>query len=422
MIYHNALSKHFSFYRNLNENGKAKCINRLRAFIDDKVFVGHGIEVTLEMKVLIGFSAIQMTFGLRGYLIPHLRRITVFPRDYEARMLNARVKGLTSEGGTMSLSWKHVLEGHEDESDSLNLAIHEMAHALKINTIKGEPIAGRFSFYLNEWMRIAEPIRKSFDADGPLREYGRSNLHEFFSVTLETFFENPEALKKAHPELYFHTGFLLGQDPENSHSRELTNKFLRRASESNVTLPNEVDKDFSHQGWHWSLNLPLLAFILGPTVIGFLNERTETESQFFIHLTLFSLMLIVLLFKVLVKQKVIPMWAFPLYALIVIPLVSWSAILLLNMSVSLKDASGVYDIQSLQSYSDKRTVVVLKGGHYDNWTYARTSTGRHLSSIPSGFTRVYMVSSYVGLLGLEFVTSTKIHTYKHETEPAVINE
>jgi MtfA peptidase len=39
------------------------------------------------------------------------------------------------------------------------------------------------------------------------------NQHEFFSVAVENFFERPQALKSAMPELYTIVSKLLNQDP-----------------------------------------------------------------------------------------------------------------------------------------------------------------------------------------------------------------
>jgi Mlc titration factor MtfA (ptsG expression regulator) len=46
-----------------------------------------------------------------------------------------------------------------------------------------------------------------------LRSYAFSNLHEFWAVSVEAFFDNPEGLKKNMPELYGALCRVLNQDP-----------------------------------------------------------------------------------------------------------------------------------------------------------------------------------------------------------------
>ncbi|HSJ68492.1 MAG TPA: zinc-dependent peptidase, partial [Anditalea sp.] len=45
------------------------------------------------------------------------------------------------------------------------------------------------------------------------RSQARENIHEFFAVSVEAFFENTIAFKAYHPEMYECLVFLLRQDP-----------------------------------------------------------------------------------------------------------------------------------------------------------------------------------------------------------------
>ena len=46
-----------------------------------------------------------------------------------------------------------------------------------------------------------------------LRSYAFSNLHEFWAVSVEAFFENPKGLKQNMPDLYIALCRVLNQDP-----------------------------------------------------------------------------------------------------------------------------------------------------------------------------------------------------------------
>ena len=46
-----------------------------------------------------------------------------------------------------------------------------------------------------------------------LRSYAFSNMHEFWAVSVEAFFENPEGLKENMPDLYEALSHVLNQNP-----------------------------------------------------------------------------------------------------------------------------------------------------------------------------------------------------------------
>ena len=51
------------------------------------------------------------------------------------------------------------------------------------------------------------------EASSFLRPYACTNVHEFFSVAIENFFERPEAFRATLPDLYSILVRLLNQDP-----------------------------------------------------------------------------------------------------------------------------------------------------------------------------------------------------------------
>jgi Mlc titration factor MtfA (ptsG expression regulator) len=234
-----------SYYIHLSENGKKKFKTRLKEFLETKHFVGHqNLIVTDEMRILIGATAIQLTFGMDNYLLPNLRTINIFPDIFHSQLFNASFKGLTSRNGVLSVSWKHFKSGYVNETDKINLGLHEMAHVLNIYLENNSD--RHVANHLLAWKKIAvTDFHKLKNGNSPfLRSYGSANLFEFFAVCVEHFFEMPEEFKKQLPRLYESTAMLLNQDITNKNNDYLlTNEF----SFSTINTANTNTSEKSHK-------------------------------------------------------------------------------------------------------------------------------------------------------------------------------
>ena len=148
--FHAVLSQNFTYYNQLSHDGRAEFINRLVNFISSKTFVGmEHLEVTDNIKILISASAIQLTFGLENYRLSFFSTIRIYPHYFYSRLFRAELKGGASEAGVLLFSWVDFLKGYEIPDDKYNLGLHEMAHALKLDVLKGEDFDSKFSFYLD---------------------------------------------------------------------------------------------------------------------------------------------------------------------------------------------------------------------------------------------------------------------------------
>jgi Mlc titration factor MtfA (ptsG expression regulator) len=186
--------------------------------MESKTFIGReGLIVTDEMRVLVSAAAVQLTFGLKDYTISHLHTINIFPKIFFSKFLNQNLKGLNTQNGVLSLSWNDFKEGFAIEDDKINLGLHELAHALNIDLDEEGNYDEHFSAYFEQWPTVAtndflavKERRNTF-----LRSYGGTNMHEFFAVCVEHFFEAPTQFKKELPHLYNFLMLMLNQDPLN---------------------------------------------------------------------------------------------------------------------------------------------------------------------------------------------------------------
>jgi MtfA peptidase len=211
------LLKYFPYYQKLSLEKKAIFEKRVVKFLYSKKFIPRNVpEVTIEAKVLISASAIQLTFGLPDIYLDHFKAILVYPDDYYSSITKRYHKGEVNPlFGIIVLSWQSFVDGYIYPQDSFNVGLHEMAHALRLeNIVRSE----EYHFFDEELMQEFDEFAKHYcetdHSDGAfLRPYACTNTHEFFSVSIENFFERPEEFQRTLPELYNILAKLLNQDP-----------------------------------------------------------------------------------------------------------------------------------------------------------------------------------------------------------------
>jgi MtfA peptidase len=216
--YRSILQKYFKYYQQLSERNKLKFELKVVNFIYGKRFIPRNIpEVTLEAKVLIAASAVQLTFGLPHVYLRHFKRILVYPNNYYSSITHRYHKGeVNPRFGIIVLSWQAFIDGYIISNDSLNLGLHEMAHALRLeDMIRAEENVIFDENYLEQFDEWADRICKNSNGNGPVffRPYACVNKHEFFSVAVENFFEKPKDFSEQLPQLYRVMTALLRQDP-----------------------------------------------------------------------------------------------------------------------------------------------------------------------------------------------------------------
>ncbi|TRX53688.1 zinc-dependent peptidase [Fulvivirga sp. M361] len=212
------LKKYSAYYNLLSDFNKKQFEKRVQHFMYSKKFIPRGFEiVTDEMRVLISSSAIQLVFGLPGVYLANFDKILVYLDSYYSHIGKRYHQGeVNPRAGVIILSWNSFVKGYADLKDSLNLGIHEMAHAIHFeNRIKNKD----YDFLDFEALEILNEITrreipKIREGNGHfLRNYAGTNQYEFFAVALEYFFENPQELYEAIPDLYITLKNLLNQDP-----------------------------------------------------------------------------------------------------------------------------------------------------------------------------------------------------------------
>lgn len=205
----------FTYYNEMPEEQQLRFVKRVARFRQGKRFHFIGLESHEDMEILVSASAVQVTFGLENYELAHFRDIYVLADAYHMDSDDELYIGHVAPEG-IYVSWKHFLYGYKINNDNVNVAVHEMAHALLYNNFFAQyGVDAHFRLNYEKFSSSTGPIlanvitqRKSY-----LRNYAFSNLHEFWAVSVEAFFENPGGLKENMPELYDAICGVLNQDP-----------------------------------------------------------------------------------------------------------------------------------------------------------------------------------------------------------------
>lgn len=205
----------FKFYKKLSPKHQQYFEHRVASFIKDKKFTGReDLVVTEEMQVLISSTAVMLTFGFRDFYIGLIGNIFIYPGEFYSTINDSYHKGeFNPKLQTLVLSWNDFKQGFHNETDKINLGIHEFAHAIHLNSIKERDVSSTiFSDSFKELTVLLakeESLRTSLIESRYFREYAFTNQYEFLAVIIETFIESPSEFRSQFPEIYYKTKQML---------------------------------------------------------------------------------------------------------------------------------------------------------------------------------------------------------------------
>ena len=218
---HRKLLKRTPHYNKLSAEDKQKIERSIMEFAYTKQFVGVGLEVTDEMKVIIAFYACLLLLHIENaHCYENLHTIIIYPTPVAIDNIRDNGGIFTKEqfmidgqsaNDTIILIW-HDARREAYHLRHNNVIVHEFAHEIDFldGEIDGVPPIEKSKY--DEWSRVlfgdfqklSEIATKNRDWGKYklIGDYAATNEAEFFAVVSERFFESPHALKKAFPELY----------------------------------------------------------------------------------------------------------------------------------------------------------------------------------------------------------------------------
>lgn len=214
------LERNLPLLRRMPAELRNELFGHVNVFLDEKRWLGcGGLELTEEMRVTIAGHACLLLLNRETGYFPGFSSIYVYPDTYlvddveydgevEIHGRDARA-GESWPGGPVILSWRDVRDTIEGAADGQNVVLHEFAHKLDEEhpDVEGLPALTSAAHY-REWADVMTRAWESLEEtiarhERPaIDEYALTSPAEFFAVATESFFEQPDAMKKQFPEVY----------------------------------------------------------------------------------------------------------------------------------------------------------------------------------------------------------------------------
>ncbi|MCL6284734.1 zinc-dependent peptidase [Ruegeria sp. 2012CJ41-6] len=216
--------------RRLPPGLRAVMDGKVNLFLDQVDFVGcDGLEVTEDMQLSIAAQACLLVVNSELWY-ENLTTVLIYPNAFKSRQRRQSGYVVTEQEvvrtgeswdrGPVILSWAHSRQGALNDRDGQNVVFHEFAHQIDdlSGRTNGVPILSQGQSFA-EWEHV---FLTAYDAHVRAIEaghrtvidpYGAEGHEEFFAVSVEVFFERPQALKSDVPEVYEQLSKLFQLDP-----------------------------------------------------------------------------------------------------------------------------------------------------------------------------------------------------------------
>ena len=183
----------------------------------------HLLEVTPHMRIVIAVQASLLVLGRGASVMAAMtdfdgwENVVVYPGDFPrthdfedeigvVHRLDEPIAGESWEGGPVLLSWPAVEQGYDESG--MALVIHEFAH--KIDMLDGEidgipPLQGSARKVFKEAINAAYVDfcrRVDVGEDTAVDPYAAEMIEEFFAVSCEVFFAEPQLLRTEYPDYF----------------------------------------------------------------------------------------------------------------------------------------------------------------------------------------------------------------------------
>ncbi len=219
------LQREVPFFQTLDESEKDHFREEVRIFLSEKRITGIKTTVDDTVRVLVAASAIIPIFGFPGWEWDQISEVLLYPTTFNdqyeiGRVGNQDVLGMVGTGAMnrmMILSKPDLLRDFRVTQDRKNVGIHEFAHLLDKSdgAVDGVPSVGLPRSAITPWLKLVHKEMVNIRAGhSDINPYGLTNEAEFFAVVSEYFFENPDKMKRKHPELYTVLEQIFHQDPQ----------------------------------------------------------------------------------------------------------------------------------------------------------------------------------------------------------------
>lgn len=218
--------KQLAILDRLTEGELSRLSQLATVFLHEKTFTGaHDLPISEEMKRLIALQACLPILNLGMDWYSGWSGIIVYPAGFTtertvvdefgvSHVINGGFSGEAWQRGPVVLSWQDT--EHAARIDGNNVVVHEFVH--KLDMLNGEangfpPMHNNIT--AKDWSHIFTDAFEDFQRSPKkgLDRYGATAPAEFLAVMSEVFFEQPETLNDAYPEVYQTMSSFFKQNP-----------------------------------------------------------------------------------------------------------------------------------------------------------------------------------------------------------------
>jgi len=222
--YKQLLSQNVSYYNRLNEKNKIKFEEKIKKFLGYVRIDGIDTTVNDLDKLLVASSAIIPVFGFEKWTYFNLKNVLLYPASFNkdeflANGYEKNTLGMIGNGPMqriMILSKPALYFGFQLPPPKENTGIHEFIHLLdkEDGDVDGLPEVLLNRKYSSKWIELVNRNMETiFQGKSDINNYGASNKAEFFAVSSEYFFNQPDLFKENHPELFEIMCVIFNQNP-----------------------------------------------------------------------------------------------------------------------------------------------------------------------------------------------------------------
>ncbi len=222
----------YNFTRVLDDDERQRLKELVILFIAEKPINGAGnLNIDNGARLAIAIQACMLILNLDLDWYKSWTEVVIYPGEFVARheevdeagvvhVVEEPMSGESWEFGTVVLSWADVQQaGRPDGDSAYNVVMHEFAH--QIDMLNGDangfpPLHKDMS--REQWATAFSAAYEHFckrvdnGEDMVIDEYAAENAAEFFAVVSEAFFETPEAVLDAYPDVYAQLALFYRQD------------------------------------------------------------------------------------------------------------------------------------------------------------------------------------------------------------------
>lgn len=221
-----------SVLQHLSQSERHRLRELASEFLRIKVINGAGgFEVNDEVRGIIAAQACLLILELDLHYFDGWHEIIVYPDTFVVNREISDSVGLVHEArqvlggeawsrGPVILSWMDASHSDDSHGEGANVILHEFAH--KLDMLNGEangmpPLHD--DMHRETWTTVFQQayddLVRKLESQQPatINPYAAENPAEFFAVTSELFFDNPQKLLHVYPDLYAQLKLFYRQDP-----------------------------------------------------------------------------------------------------------------------------------------------------------------------------------------------------------------